>query len=193
MADSIVTLSSMLIDDFLPAYDENEYHQVEIDAPPERAYQALLNLNLSDSKLVRLLLALRGMPALLRKGAAPGEETCFNLQGLLQSGFVMLAGAPEKELVLGLVGQFWKPSGNILKISAEDFPGFEKAGFAKAVWNFAVDEKSPKHTRLSTETRILCLDPSSRRRFRLYWRLIRPFSGFIRLEMLRAIRREAER
>jgi hypothetical protein len=182
----------MLIDDFLPAYDVTEYHELEIRAPLERVYQAALNLNLSNSKIVRLLLALRGMPALLRSSDKSVEEPCFNLDGLLQSGFILLAKEPEKELLLGLVGKFWKPTGNILKIKAEDFQPFNKQGFAKAVWNFAIDEKSPDKIRLSTETRVLCLDNSSRLRFRFYWTFIRPFSGLIRMEMLRAIRREAE-
>jgi hypothetical protein len=46
---------------------------------------------------------------------------------------------------------------------------------------------------VSTETRVLCTDERSRRAFRRYWTLVRPFSGLTRIEMLRAIRREAER
>jgi hypothetical protein len=190
--DSTVRLSSMLIDDFLPAYDVTEYHELEIHAPLEKVYEAVLNLNLSGSKIVRLLLALRGMPALLRKSDEAAEEPCFNLQGLLQSGFVPLGKAPQKELLLGLVGKFWKPTGNILKINPEDFQAFNKQGFAKAVWNFAIDEQAPDKIRLSTETRVFCLDRWSRRRFHFYWFFIRPFSGLIRMEMLRAIRRQAE-
>jgi hypothetical protein len=190
--DSVATLSNMLIDDFLPAYDVTEYHELEIRAPLEKVYQAALNLNLSGSKIVRLLLALRGMPALLRKNSKSVEEPHFNLEGLLKSGFILLAKEPEKELLLGLVGKFWKPTGNILKIKAEEFQAFNKQGFAKAVWNFAIDEKSPDKIRLSTETRVLCLDKASRLQFRFYWTFIRPFSGLIRMEMLRAIRREAE-
>jgi hypothetical protein len=183
----------MLIDDFLPAYDVMEYHELEIRAPLEKVYQAALNLNLSSSNIVRLLLAIRGMPALLRRGNQSVEAPSFNLNGLLQSGFILLAREPEKEMLLGLVGQFWKPAGNILKISAEDFQSFNKKGFAKAVWNFALDEKSPDKVRLSTQTRVRCPDNSSRLRFRFYWTFIRPFSGLIRMEMLRAIRREAEK
>jgi len=47
-------------------------------------------------------------------------------------------------------------------------------------------------TRLTTETRIKCLDEDSRSRFGWYWAFIRPFSGLIRMEMLRAIKRKAE-
>jgi hypothetical protein len=48
-------------------------------------------------------------------------------------------------------------------------------------------------TRLATETRVLCLDDESRRRFRLYWLFIGPFSGLIRRKILRSIKHEAER
>ena len=47
-------------------------------------------------------------------------------------------------------------------------------------------------TLLATETRVLCLDTASRRRFRLYWTLIGPFSGLIRKDILRSIKRQAE-
>ena len=47
-------------------------------------------------------------------------------------------------------------------------------------------------TRLSTETRVRCSEDASRRRFRLYWAVIAPFSGLIRREVLRTIRHEAE-
>jgi len=41
---------------------------------------------------------------------------------------------------------------------------------------------------VATETRIRCTDDASRRAFLRYWRVIRPFSGLIRMEMLRSIR-----
>jgi hypothetical protein len=45
---------------------------------------------------------------------------------------------------------------------------------------------------LATETRVWAADPSSRRRFRRYWLVIRPCSGLIRRVWLRAIKRRAE-
>ena len=45
---------------------------------------------------------------------------------------------------------------------------------------------------LSTETRVHAADNATRRRFGRYWRLIRPFSGLIRIVFLRAARRRAE-
>ena len=45
---------------------------------------------------------------------------------------------------------------------------------------------------VATETRVRCTDAASLRSFRRYWRVIRPFSGLVRREALRAIRRTAE-
>jgi len=60
---------------------------------------------------------------------------------------------------------------------------------ARAVWNFTGQEAAAGRTLLSTETRIVCGDAASRRKFRLYWLVVRPFSGLSRLLMLRAVRR----
>jgi hypothetical protein len=63
---------------------------------------------------------------------------------------------------------------------------------ARAVWNFMVLPQGESGTFLSTETRVTCGDTASRFKFRLYWLVIQPFSGLIRVIMLRAIRRTAE-
>jgi hypothetical protein len=44
----------------------------------------------------------------------------------------------------------------------------------------------------ATETRVHVPDPVSRRRFSLYWRVIRPFRRLIRMLLLRAAKRRAK-
>jgi hypothetical protein len=83
------------------------------------------------------------------------------------------------------------PQGDLKKIDAETFKSFDVAGYAKAVWNFSLREEKTG-TRLTTETRIKCTDMTSRRRFGFYWAIVRPFSGLIRMQMLKAIKRRAE-
>ena len=64
----------------------------------------------------------------------------------------------------------------------------------KAVWNFSLSDGTVSGaTLLKTETRVLCLDEASRRRFRLYWSVVGFFSGIIRREILRVIKNSAER
>jgi hypothetical protein len=45
---------------------------------------------------------------------------------------------------------------------------------------------------LVTETRVHVPDPVSRRKFVRYWRVVRPFSGLIRMLVLQAAKRRAE-
>ena len=52
--------------------------------------------------------------------------------------------------------------------------------------NFTAQPKG-QGTRLTTRTRIWCGDEASRRRFNLYWLLIRPASGLIRRRLLRRV------
>ena len=66
------------------------------------------------------------------------------------------------------------------------------AGMAKAAWNFSVGRHPKGGTELRTETRVLCAESVTRRRFRAYWTLIRPFSGLVRREILAAVREKAE-
>jgi hypothetical protein len=116
----------------------------------------------------------------------------ITLDTLLEGGFVILGEEPGRELVMGVVGKFWRPASGIERIEAEDFESFDRPGFAKGALNFAVGERGESRTLLTTETRVLCTDASARRKFRLYWRAIGPFSGVIRHLMLREVRRDAE-
>jgi len=59
-------------------------------------------------------------------------------------------------------------------------------------WNFYFKAVEENKTVVSTETRILCLTEKSRTRFSVYWFFVRPFSGLIRIEILRLIKKSAE-
>lgn len=108
-------------------------------------------------------------------------------------GFVILEHQPDQEIILGLIGQFWKTNGKIQPFEAEEFTSFNNPDYVKAVWNFKITPLDGNQVRLETETRIFCQDPNVRKNFGRYWFLIRPFSGLIRKEMLKIIKRKAER
>jgi len=181
----------MLIDEFLPVYDAVERHQIDISAPVEPVYDTVRSLDLSDSTVIRWLFWLRGLPALRLSRDQPKKRLGLTLDGLLKSGFILLGERPPQELLLGLVGRFWTSSGDIQRLDVAGFRNFEIPGYAKAAWNFSLSERADGLARLATETRVRCLDDASRRRFRLYWLLIRPFSGLTRRELLRAVKRNA--
>jgi hypothetical protein len=93
--------------------------------------------------------------------------------------------------VIGVVGRFWSMTGNVCLADRESFRSPPAPGTAKAAWNFLV-APTPGGSRVTTETRVLCADEESRRSFRRYWSVVGPFSGIIRLEALRLIRRQAQ-
>ncbi len=173
----------MLIDEFLSEYDFEEKHSIAIRADAATVYEAAQDANFGESSIVRMLLTLRGMSA-----------DALTLRNLSYSKFRILGERPAKELLIGLAGKFWTPWGDLQDVNAENFKAFDKSGYAKAVWNFSLDADDPERgaTRLTTQTRIKCLDEGSRRCFGFYWTFIQPFSGLIRKEMLKTIKIKAE-
>jgi hypothetical protein len=179
------------LDNVLPRYDFRERHSIAVDARPATVLAEVLRMTPRDVPVMVAMMAIRLVPDLLRgrRAVGPGDRPIVGQ--MERRGFVRLA-ATDDELVLGVVGRFWRPSSEIRRISAEDFAGFADPGCVKAAVSFrAVPEGD--HTLLSTETRILAVDADARRSFRCYWRLIYPGSAAIRIAWLRAIRRRAER
>lgn len=189
----------MLIDEYLPQYDAVERHATVVCASAVRVYTALRTADLAACPLVRLLLALRTLPAVLRGGGSGVRHlrtrltSSITLHAFEAQGFVVLAEAPPQELLIGLMGTFWTLWGGMRSIDACTFQAPQPPGTARAAWNFTINEGTDGCCRLTTETRVQCADAASRRRFRPYWWVIRPGSGIIRRCMLRAIQQEAER
>ncbi len=170
-----------LIDAFLPAPQFSEQHAAMIDAPPSRVYPHVRNLDLQHDRGVAALFRARGLP-----------PQALTVGGLMDAGFLLLGERAGQELLFGLVGRFWTLSGGLLRLDPQRFAGFEEPGYAKAAWDFRLAPIGEGRTRLSTETRVRCTDDASRRRFRIYWTVIGPFSALIRRRILTEIKRQAE-
>jgi hypothetical protein len=185
-----------LIDRYMPEWDVRERHRTRVNAAPERVYAAIRTADLAGSSLVRLLLALRGLPALLtRKGramAAARERRVVRLADFERHGFSVLEERAPADLLIGLEGRFWTPTGSLRPARAAGFSGVIPPGEARAAWDFRVEAEEAGGCTLSTETRVRCADAGTRLRFLAYWTLVRPGSGLIRRMMLRSIRRAAE-
>jgi hypothetical protein len=169
------------LDDFLPAYEFVERHSLAIDAPPERIDVAFRSVSVADMPVARALFFIR------RLGRPYGDATTPFVS--IGPPTVVLDDVPGQGIVLGLTGQFWKLRGDrdpARPGTADEFFQYARADTCKAVIDFRVAASS-----LSTETRVHVADPAARRKFRRYWRVIRPFSGLTRIAFLRAARRRA--
>jgi len=178
----------MLIDSFAPNPDTVEIHSIVINASPESVYRSLWTADLGGSLIIKLLLGLRSLPEFVLHGGRLPRDRRITLQTIIDSGFGILANEPE-EIMLGVTGRFWRLTGNLLPFDRGSFAGAVPSGVAQAFWNFTMEQDSSGGTILSTETRVICGDSGSRRKFRMYWFFVRPFSGLIRRLMLRAVKR----
>jgi hypothetical protein len=174
-----------LIDQFLPAYDFCASYDIRIHAPPAEVYERLLWVDFNDLWLVRFLETVRTVKRTPRSRVP--KDLHRRLRG---TGFVMLAEVPN---VMGIAGRFWRvDGGRCMDLTADDFIGFARPGYAKVAWNFTLRRDSAETTVLSTETRIKCFGQAALWRFGIYWNLISPFSGLIRKAMLKRVKQEAE-
>lgn len=163
------------MDGYLPRPWAVERHEITVDAPVERAWAAIEDVDLRADPLARFLLAARGL-----RGPA-------RLRDFERWGFVRLPASSERELVLGLVGRFWRPSGGVVRVAPEEFAAFDRPGCVKAVWNVRADAAGEGAV-VSTETRVAATDARARWLFRPYWFVVRPFSGLIRRRLLALVR-----
>ena len=185
-----------LIHQTLPHYHINEIHSIEIRATPERVYEALKQYRMGSSPLFRFLFSLRrlgGLPTLLLRRQPLTRNWNFEEPSILNlKPFVVVAEAPDEEVVLGLIGKFWQPAPPQVNLKdGEEFLRFDDPHYAKAAMNFLL-ESHDSITILTTETRVRVPDPFARMLFRFYWTLIGFFSGWIRVDMLKRIKRVAE-
>jgi hypothetical protein len=175
-----------VLDDWLPVYEYEERHAIDVAARQDEIGAALRAVTVADVPIAKGLMTLRGLPARLR-----GERE-LRSDGAVLDHFASLGVVLEDRpglFVAGVAGRFWKPSGNLERLAGPDeFREYEPDGSAKAVVDFVWADGW-----LETTTRVHVPDPAARRAFGRYWLVVRPFSGLIRIALLRAIRVRAER
>jgi biotin transport system substrate-specific component len=180
---SAAPASSAVLDVFLPQSDVRRRYEIQIAASPDAVWTTLRNADFSRPWVIRWLLSLRGLGR-----RRPGPLT---LDAFEQARFAILEEVEPSHIVLGLSGQFWRPTGRLQAIDRESFLTGAPEGFARAAWSFELRPEGEASTSLATETRVLASDDRSRRSFLRYWRLVGPFSGVMRRAMLRQVEAEA--
>ena len=184
-----LTVEPLLIDQFMPTYDLAVVHSRVFRAPPERCFNTVVDFDLFQLRAFRVLIGARWLPQRLadslRRQAdqtpAPTRPR-FRLRDLPSMGWMLLGERPDAELVFGQVGKPWKPRGGAPAepVTRAEFATFDQPGFAKLVQSTRVDPYGERSAIVTTETRVRCTDPDSRRRFRRYWLVAGPCSQPLR-------------
>lgn len=190
----------MLIDELLPEFDATRIEHVVVEAPPERAFEAVLEADFMQaykgSVAMRALFAVRGAASdLVRRftgGKAEPEPEAMRPSGLGDRGEWVKLGQSDSELVIGAIGRFWGRDINWLEIEASDFRGFAQPGYGKVAANLSVRGYGEGRSILTYEARTATTDEEARRGFLRYWRLVRPGVGIVLRGTLRYIKGLAE-
>lgn len=176
-----------LNDKYLPAFHFHERHSLNIAAKQADVMAAALNYRPESDLIFRCAITARELPMRvlgLMKRQRGSSQPAFGMDN-----FTLLEKKGDQESAFGLAGKFWKSDyGQAPITDGADFLAFCEPGAAKLVLSFEAEKLDDTHTRLTTETRVFCLDQEAQRKFAPYWYLIRPVSGLLRRRMLVSIR-----
>jgi hypothetical protein len=157
-----------------------ERHERLVPASPERAVEIALEMPTGGDRVVGTLSRLRGM-----KRPEGSMEDFFKA-----NGFVFLKREP-REVVVG-IGSSARLFGARLLEDPAAWHGWDQPNSIKAAANFLAEPAGEGRSRLSTETWVEATDDAARRRFRLYWLVVGPFSALIRRRWLASVAKLAE-
>lgn len=176
---------SDVLNALLPEYQFSEHHTNVVLGKPERVFEAVEAMELSDSTIARVLMRLWRIPAKLVMGKKAPDRS------MTVADFLPLERSPPTDLARGLIGGKNAPEDKA-SVDSEAFRAFNAPGCIKLVWAFWLTDLGDDRVRVDTETRVLCTDKKTLRSFTVYWCIIRPWSGLIRMRLLASIKRDAE-
>jgi hypothetical protein len=188
-------------------WDAVRCEQRVISVPVEEAFTTVLQTDFRDvpmqSRAVRALFAIRStaervVSFLLRQQpVVPPAFGAMRLADLPSRGeWVRLGVDAPNRISFGAIGRFWDGETRWLVFEAADFERFSRPGYAKIRCDIGVLPLDDCLTALTYECRTLATDPSSRREFLRYWRVVSPFVGVVLRATLRLFERrglEAQR
>jgi hypothetical protein len=154
------------LDKFMPSWQFDERHEIRIAASPERIYSAIRLVTAGEIRFFQILTTIRCLGRCREESIMHAPDAKPILDVATNSGFHILLDDAPRELVIGT----------------------RVAPRTLAVMNFRVEPDG----RVTTETRVFAETDAARRKFAVYWRVIRPGSGIIRRSWLEAIKRRAE-
>jgi hypothetical protein len=177
-----------LLDAALPRWDVTERHARMVLAPPVSVRQAIRYVSMPDLIVTCALIG----PRLAGKGSKGAPDR--KVLDALPPG--ELARREPHELLLALVAPTslrvdLQSVAALRAVSVDDLTRPLPDGWVRIGMDFRLTPVRGT-TGLETEARICATGPTAKRRFAAYRLVIRPGSGLIRRELLRAVARRAE-
>ena len=177
----------IIADKFVKKYHFKEFHFIDIPTSKVIVWDELLNINLRSNLFISFFISLR---TLFIKNKDESLKSIFNLRKM--DNFIKLGSIDYQEISLGMAGKFWKLNGGIIKSNINQFSYLKEKDFAKLIWSFKLEEFDG-NTILYTETRVWCSSIKARLYFSIYWFFIYLISTYIRLYILKNVKKNAMR
>ena len=109
-----------------------------------------------------------------------------------QPGFQVLIDEPPHEFAVAAIGKVWCLDIPFVHVADEQaFAAFAQPDFVKVAWAIRVLPRGEQTCHVEVEVRVAATDEAAWRKFRRYFRVIGPFSRFIRHSLLRGLARAA--
>jgi hypothetical protein len=175
-----------MLDRFLPEPRFVEVDHVDVAAPPDKAYAAARHFDLARSSFIRGLFVLRTLPERLTR-LDPSWPLVLRLDDIgrgPEPGFRLLADEPGIGFAIGAIGRFWETEIPFADVTPETFADFDEPGFGKVAWAILFRPWGDGGTRITFELRVSATSDEAWSKQRRYFRLIGPFSHFIRRDAL---------
>jgi hypothetical protein len=178
------------LDVFMPKYDVAERHRVDVAAPSAVTFEALMDMDLERSSLVRAIF--KGRQLLLGADADTKMAGRSLVEVTKALGWVVLADMPGREIVMGAVTRPWEPNVVFRGIPPGEFAAFNEPEYVKIVWTLRADAISPYSSIARSETRAVATDAAARGKFRWYWARFSAGIVLIREISMRLVKNDAE-
>ena len=186
---SVVTPA--LLDDYVPTSDVRGRHEILVHAPASLVMDVAQTFPMESIWLVRTLFRVR---AWVLGSSAPAMANPAGLvEQLTGGGWQKLAESPGRYLIAGALCRPWEADPGFTPVGMQSFIEFSQPDRVKIAWTLETTELSPELTRFASETRAVATDEQSQRKFKRYWRKFGAGIILIRLILLPAVRRRAEK
>ena len=168
---------------------------VVVKAPPEAIFVALHGVTLRDMKCAWLLGELRYFPSRLAGRMPAADSRRPFMETLMNGGTLILRDDAPREMITGSAAQLHRVHQSPQRFATrEAFEAFDHPDHEKLFMSVRVAPTGrPGENWVVLEHATRPLSPLAERKFARYWRAIKPMGAFVTWQLLRAVRRRAER
>jgi len=175
----------------IPRPQLTEIDRIDVAASAVDVWELLRCGELAHSRPIRALFRLRTVAS--RAGRGSSTIRIDSLQSTPeQPGFQVLIDEPPHEFAVAAIGKVWYLDIPFVHVADEQsFAAFAQPDFVKVAWAIRVLPRGEQTCHVEVEVRVAATDAAAWRKFRRYFRVIGPFSRFIRHSLLRGLARAA--